>query len=803
MRTTGIKTKNRKHLYCVSLAVGWAVAVAFGSPVYGQAAAPAPAAASAPAPAPEKNDPKPATAAPAKDAAAPAAEVPSVSASLFYRNVDPKLLFQILTELYHVQFVNTDPVTGPLTLISKEKEMVDVDGMLLLLNEVLSDQNKAARREGPIIRIVQIQDTERRWIPLQYAEPAKVVEFLKDLYLPQPDTKPEETARKASTIKVHPELPRIMVVGPKEVLDEIEKLVQEELDKKPVEPEKTAEPAAPQPEQPPLLRKFYGLDYMDAAEFQQLLQKDETLKGRFTSAVAQNTVIVFSREKEVFDVIQEIKKAFDVDRMEIRYLPLKIADSEDVANLLKAVYPPETTPEQTLPTELQQIRRERNLALDEEEAMPVDQARQALERAGIVEPALDQLLSQAITVIAAGELNIIPDKSRNALLIRTFSRNFPKIIELIEKLDVPRKQVLIDVFITEVTLDDSKELGVDFTYLHNEGQNTLRQRFPDTTSLASGGLSYTLISDNITAYIRALQESGKLDTISRPQILTKDNSPAELKLGRDVPQVTATNVSTAGAVNSSVTYIPVQTQLIVTPQIHPDNYVTLNLEQKIDDVSTETFQISEDFNPQVLIRRSAKTILSVKDGQTVCLGGFVGDSIKENKSQVPFLGDIPLLGYLFQYSKKETTKTELILFITPHILETPAEMLRMTNTMRRMSNASQMDDRDSDILEPQRDLRYPPYRMPLEEMELPEAIPLETVVPETEKEPQDPAPAPAPTPAPAPAPASEPAPAPAAAPEPAPAPAPAPAPEPAPAPAPAPAPEPAPAPAPTPAPAQQ
>jgi len=342
-----------------------------------------------------------------------------------------------------------------------------------------------------------------------------------------------------------------------------------------------------------------------------------------------------------------------------------------------------------------------------------------------------------------------------------------------------------------VTLDDSKELGVDFTYLHNEGQNTLRQRFPDTTNLATGGLSYNLVSDNITAYIRALQESGKLDTISRPQILTKDNSPAELKLGRDVPQVTATNVSTAGAVNSSVTYVPVQTQLMVTPQIHPDNYVTLNLEQKIDDVSTETFQISEDFNPQVLIRRSAKTILSVKDGQTVCLGGFVGDSIKENKSQVPFLGDIPLLGYLFQYSKKETTKTELILFITPHILETPAEMLRMTNTMRRMSNASQRDDRDSDILEPQRDLRYPPYRMPLEEMELPEAIPLEMVAPETEKEPQAPAPAEAPAPAPAPAPA--------AAPEPAPAPAPAPAPEPAPAPAPAPAPEPAPAPAPAPA----
>jgi len=312
----------------------------------------------------------------------------------------------------------------------------------------------------------------------------------------------------------------------------------------------------------------------------------------------------------------------------------------------------------------------------------------------------------------------------------------------------------------------------------------LRQKFPDTTNITSGGLSYNLISDNITAYIRALQESGKLDTISRPQILTKDNSPAELKLGRDVPQVTSTNVSTAGAVNSSVTYVPVQTQLMVTPQIHPDNYVTLTLEQKIDDVSTETFQISEDFNPQVLIRRSAKTVLSVKDGQTVCLGGFVGNSIKENKSQVPFLGDIPLLGYLFQYSKKQATKTELILFITPHILETPAEMLRMTNTMRRMSNASQIDKRDSDVLEPQRNLRYPPYRIPMEDMELPEAIPLEMVVPETKTIPQTPAAAPTPEPAPAPASESAPAPAPEPAPVPASEPAPAPTTDSAPAPAP-------------------
>ena len=235
------------------------------------------------------------------------------------------------------------------------------------------------------------------------------------------------------------------------------------------------------------------------------------------------------------------------------------------------------------------------------------------------------------------------------------------------------------------------------------------------TATSMTGLSYQFISDNIETLLRALQETGRLEILTRPSVVTKDNTEAIISVGRDVPTVTATNVSTEGAVTSTVKYQDVYTKLKVLPQIHPDGYITMNIEQTIDDVSTETFQISEEFNPQVLIRRSAKTVLRVRDGQTVCLGGFIGDNKRQEETGIPFLKDIPLLGYLFMYKLTEVSKRELIIFITPHILRSPEEMLRMTNEQRRTSSYKLSDDKDErrgvhDVLEPQRELRLPPYR---------------------------------------------------------------------------------------------
>jgi len=657
---------------------------------------------------------------------------------LFYRNVDPKYLFMILQETYHVLFEGVDTVNGPISLISPGEDKVDLAGMLKLLNEVLVAQDKIAKQEGQIIKISPRKRSDDFFIKLEYAEPEKVLKIIKELFEAKAD-KPEERTKKAEYIQVHPSQPGLIVRSSEEVHKQILDYIKAtQIDVAPTGTEVTIKPTPPTPEGP-LFREYVVLDFMDPVEFQALIEQDQTLKDKCTTVVARNTLIVFSREEDVFARIKEMKQAFDVDRLEIRYLPLANAKADEIADLIKQIYPPKVTAEEAaLPPELADVRREGT-----DEPGVLVELKQGMAQMGVAEPRIEELLSGAISVLAAGEVFVVPDKTRNALLIRTHSRNFPKILELIKQLDIPLRQVMIDAFITEVTLDDTVEFGVDFTYTHNEHTNTFKQLFQGTTQKPAGspapvGISYQLIDDNITAYIRALQATKKLDVISRPQIVAKDNNKANIALGRDVPNVTQTKISTEGAISSAVSYTKVQTILDVTPHIHPDDYVTLDIMQTIDDVSAETFQISANFNPQVLIRRSAKTAVRVKDGQTICFGGFVGDQIIENEDKIPILGDIPLLGMLFKFTSRQRVKTELMIFITPHILQTPQEMLRMTNEMRRRSNSSSDGDRESTVLDPQRFLEYPPYKEPLPEFPIPQDVQIIDKPPVTPEQPPTP-----------------------------------------------------------------
>lgn len=710
-------------------------------------------------------------------------EKKSITASLYYPDLDPKQLFQILSATYHVQFEGTDSVTGPISLISKEGEKVDLQGMLALLNEVLAKQNKATELKDQIIRIVPVQNmidvtiplkhakpgdvktilenrfmkpgTEdgedktakpklievhpqinaiivrgpkeiigtmqdyiknhidvpsaatgtpgqpgevsivKKEIPLEYAEPAELVDFLSEVYLAK-DDKPN-AKNKATLITAHPKMPKIIVEGPTQVVAEIEKVVREELDIAPPAPE--------------VIRKYVSLEYIDAVEFAKLLELDEPLRNKYKATFApNNTLIISTTDKSLFAKIEEMKKTFDVDRMEIRYIPLSYADAESVAGLINSIYPPKAP---TLPQEVEKARRKLATGEVADRSELLLDAQEQLAQFGIFDTALANRLSRSISVIAKEELNITPDKKRNALIIRTFSRNFPKILEMIKELDRPLAQVMIDMFITEVTLNENTQLGVDFTYEHRgdgDFRGDVEQNFTNLFTDSQTGLSYQIISDNITAFIRALKETGNLDIITRPQVTTKNNAQATISLGRDVPTVTKTQVSTEGAIRSDVVYQGVATTLEVTPQIHPDGYVTLKISQTLDDIGTETFQISKDFNPQVIIRRNAKTELRVKDGQTVCLGGFIGDTIKEDEQKIPLLGDIPVLGEAFKYSSRTKTKTELILFITPHVLNSPEDMLRMTNDQRNRSTIIKRKGRETEVLQLQDRLNQPKYR---------------------------------------------------------------------------------------------
>ena len=845
-----------------------------------QALQPAPVPAPAPAPAPN-----------AAAAPAPAKGQP-VSASLYYPDLEPKQLFQILQGTFQVQFQGTESVKGPISLISKEK--IDVAGMIKLLNAELAKQDMAAERQDQTILLRPAKGLEDETIPIQHGDPSAIISILKTRFMSE-ELDDKERVR---FIEVHPQGKSIVVRGPKAVLENMKKYINEHLDKpaaqkpaaeaeirkefdvKYITPQETVDflkevylapagttakegdrfaknitahpklpkiivtaPAglmpeiektiteidvAPPVETKPLFQEYITLDYIAAIEFNYILRNDESLtvkgswlfaseefiqpaallrklrdpqdalahhlqqqlsekiqrmlkdyqgsdppppslktalvlefnriiqgstlydekytqhlkpsaelkrllqqigpdssiirinrmiletefdqeieaiKYKFRTSIAPNNILIISSsDQKLLKSFTALKNKLDVDRKELRYIPLSYADATEVADMIQKIYPKKIPNE---PTEMAQKPAEYTQQKIEESILLTEAAGAQFDKFGVLEPTTQERLSQALALVSTEELLIVPDKTRNYLMIYTYSRNFPKILELIQELDKPQKQVYIDVYIAQVNLEDALKLGAEFTYNNDftrKGENipyTAKQDF-GVGDLISTGLNYEFISANLSVFLHALQTKKNVDIMARPSILVKNGKQAVISLGRGVPLIQTVQVNITGLTQSNIIYQDVTTKLEVTPQIHPDNYVSLVIKQTIDDVSAETFQISEDFNPQVILRRQADTELRVKDGQTICLGGFIVDDITTDEHKVPLLGDIPLLGYLFKYSSHERTKRELIIFISPYILATPYDIKQITNAQRRMTTTEVRDDRfNKEILAPQ------------------------------------------------------------------------------------------------------
>jgi len=162
--------------------------------------------------------------------------------------------------------------------------------------------------------------------------------------------------------------------------------------------------------------------------------------------------------------------------------------------------------------------------------------------------------------------------------------------------------------------------------------------------------------------------------LSRPQILAADNQPATIDIGQRVPFVTGSSYNERGNLVNSFSYEQVGVQLSVTPRISPDGLVKLDVEPTISSLSTSSVPISEGFNVPVINNRSASTMVSVQDGQTVVMGGLISTQDNVRETKIPLLGDIPYLGVAFKRTKKIRSRTELLIIMTPQVIETPEEI---------------------------------------------------------------------------------------------------------------------------------
>ena len=170
-----------------------------------------------------------------------------------------------------------------------------------------------------------------------------------------------------------------------------------------------------------------------------------------------------------------------------------------------------------------------------------------------------------------------------------------------------------------------------------------------------------------------MQSDGRLEILSRPQILAADNMVANINVGQQVPVVTGSRITERGDSINNFEYQNVGVQLEVTPRINPEGIVKMDVAPTISSLSSSTVAVSKDFNAQVINNRSASTSVSVQDGQTVVIGGLISTEDDERVTKIPLLGDIPYIGQVFRKTKKKRVRSELLVILTPHVINEPGE----------------------------------------------------------------------------------------------------------------------------------
>jgi general secretion pathway protein D len=200
---------------------------------------------------------------------------------------------------------------------------------------------------------------------------------------------------------------------------------------------------------------------------------------------------------------------------------------------------------------------------------------------------------------------------------------------------------------------------------------------------------YQILGQDYQVTLRAIAQAGNARVLSRPSILARNNQPATIVVGQNVPLITSVQYDQFGNARSGITYTDVGIILRVTPFITSDGMVEMIVQPEISTVSkTETVAIASGVSAQVIDKRSADTVVVTPDGQTVVIGGLIQTQKAESESKIPVLGDIPWLGAAFKRKTKSDLKTELMIFLTPHIVQAPSQLAALSESEREKSTAS-------------------------------------------------------------------------------------------------------------------
>lgn len=282
------------------------------------------------------------------------------------------------------------------------------------------------------------------------------------------------------------------------------------------------------------------------------------------------------------------------------------------------------------------------------------------------------------------KIKAVSHKESNSVIVTATEAEWNEIRKIIRILDSSRKQVLLEVLIVELSSTDQNDFGIDWRYLNQgpysqfnsglakEGNiiNSSGRMNPNVNTLSGFSLGFVQAgSQQILGILSANQGNENFNVLSAPQVLTLDNQEAEINVGQDVPVRTQSRNAGMGGTNAvtvdNYEYRPTGIKLKFTPHVNKNNKITLDLLQEIKNIAS----IALTGGNPTFNRREVKTTITLENKQTIVIGGLISSDKEKRLIKIPLLGDIPYLGWIFRRTTESNKKTNLMVFITPHILD--------------------------------------------------------------------------------------------------------------------------------------
>lgn len=414
----------------------------------------------------------------------------------------------------------------------------------------------------------------------------------------------------------------------------------------------------------PVLRAF-PLHYTVAAETAKVIKPFVSAGGDVTEVPSANMVLVMdtaaNMEKHA-RLIELFDRESPGTSRKVHLYRVRHGKVQDVMNILTKLFPAKT-----------EAVKGRQTAFKPKVAEP------AVKTAATVARQEERSAAGQEEGTKEGGFDIIPDEPTNSIIIRGSPSEYAALLSVLKVIDVYPFQVLLEVLIAEVQLDDELRLGIDWRYMSQSGDKSHDVSLVTSASGISTGLLYAYEKTNrLMASVRALADDGKVSILSSPSVISTNGKESKIEVAQQIPVTSGQVTNVAGAadvITETVEYRDVGILLSFTPYINDEGLITLEINQEQSEVASAT---GGALNNPTFLKRSIQTTLLATQDRSIVLGGLVQERRQRSRDGIPFLYKIPIFGWIFGARSASVSRTELLIFITPRVIESVEEGTRLS-----------------------------------------------------------------------------------------------------------------------------